>query len=310
MSFNSSTSNDVVKTKLDAVVYQEINKPFSPDKLSVSDELVFRQSNADNSAVITDSYGGVGYFENRQEEQDLAKASPRITNTKTTNIAAFAKSVNIPKHFFDDSKFDAVGKMMQDFGRLARVTKEKTSQGIFRNAFTTQLTNDGAAFISDTHTTISGATVDNKLTAVLSESSLNDAIVALMEQKTQDGTIAGYQPSVLVVPPALAKTAFVITEAVLRPGTANNDPNWYSAKYGIVVKVGQFMGTAGGGSDTAWFLIADSHNIYRFVRKELETILNPFNLTPNWEYVYAGEYREAYDTITYEGVVGSDGTVS
>jgi len=307
MSFNSSSSNDVTKTKLDAVVYQEINKPFSPDKLAFSDESVFRQSSTDNSAVITDSYGGSGYFTSRAEEQDLTKASPSITNTKTTLIAAFAKSVNIPKHFFDDAKFDAIGKMMQDFGRLARVTKDKTSQGIFRNAFTTQLTNDGESFISATHTTISGETVSNLITGPLSDASLTAAIQALMEQKTQDGTIAGYQPSVLVVPPALAKAAFVLTEAVLRPGTANNDPNWYSAKYGIIVKVGQFMGSAGTGSDTAWFLLADSHNIYRFVRKELETVLTPFQYTPNWTYVYAGEYREQYDTITYEGTVGSTG---
>jgi len=307
MSFNSSTSNDAVKTKLDAVVYQEINKPFSPDKLSYADEIVFRQSTADNSAVITDSYGGVGYFTSRSEEQDLPQASPRITNTKTTNIAAYSNSVVIPKHFFDDAKFDAIGKMMQDFGRLARVTKDKVSQGIFRNAFTTQLTNDGDTFISDTHTTISGNTVDNKITTALTESSLETAIKGLMEQLTQDGTIAGYQPSVLIVPPALAKTAFIITESVLRPGTANNDANWYSAKYGIVVKVGQFMGTAAGGSETAWFVLADGHNVYRFVRKELETVLTPFQYTPNWEYVYSGEYREQYDTITYEGAFGSTG---
>lgn len=308
MSYNSTLNHDVVITKLDAVVYQEYEAQPGPDALSVTDEVAYHQSSTDRAAVITDNYGGVGYFTERNEEQDLAGATPRIGNTKTSSVLNFAKQVVIPKHFFDDAQFDAIGKMMQDFGRKARVTKELKSQGLFRNAFTTQLTNDGVAFISANHTTVQGDTVSNLVTGALADATLESAIISLRTQKAQDGTVGGHEASALIVPPALNKTAFIVTEAVLRPGTANNDPNWFSAKYGIVVKVGNYMGSQiVGGSDTAWFLFSRYHNVYRWVRQELVTNLVPYQYTPNWSYIYSGEYREVYDTITYEGAVGSTG---
>ena len=198
-------------------------------------------------------------------------------------------------------------KMTKDFGQKARITRDDNAMKLYRDAFTTTLTADGATLISDSHTTISGATVDNKLTAALTETSLNDAIVSLIEQKDQAGVVSGGMPQTLFVPPALFKLASEITESELRSGTGDNDSNVYSTKYGIEVATSNRLGAASGGSDTAWFLLGTNHSIGRWVRQSVETSLVDWRLQRNNNYIYKGEFREVVGARDYVGIVGSTG---
>lgn len=203
---------------------------------------------------------------------------------------------------------DVVKNMMVEFGEKARITQDFTAMSIFRLGFTTTLCADGVAFFSNSHTNLAGGTVDNLLTAALSESSLNTAITMLMEQKDQADVVRGHQPYCLLVPPALFKSACEITESELQADTANNNINVYSTKYGIYVKQSPYLGAANtGGSDTAWFLLAKNHQVHRWVRQSLTTNLIPWELQRNNNYIYKGEYREVYGAVTYEGAVGSTG---
>lgn len=197
--------------------------------------------------------------------------------------------------------------MVENFARRARTTRDKNAFAVYRNAFTTALTADGAALVSDTHTTISGSTVDNKLTSALSETSLNDAIVSMGEMLAQDGEIDGHMPATLLVPMKLFKTAVEITDSELRSGTADNDLNIYSEKYGIRVYTSPYLGAAAGGSDTAWFLLSDNHSITRWVRESMNTNLVNFDISDNDVYKYKGRYREVVGAMSYEGVIGSTG---
>ena len=309
MSFSSALNPSVVKTALDDVFYQEVNGDQRPQLATAETGAVFNQDTADSSAVIMELFGGSGAWEVTAEEQDLPQGTPRITNQKTFSVVKFAKSVEIPKEFFDDNKHGSYEKMIKNFARRARTTRDKNAFAVFRGAFTTTLTADGATLCSDTHTTISGHTVDNKLTAVLAEASLNTAITAMLEQKSQDGEIDGHVPAVLLVPSSLYKLACEITESQLRSGTANNDMNVYSDKYGIQVYTSPYLGAAAGGSDTAWFLLSSTHSITRWVRQAVSTDLVGPEYSKNDVYAYKGRFREVVGAMSYEGVVGSDGTV-
>lgn len=307
MSYSSALNPDVVKTALDAVVYQNYDVPQGPQVATALEEAVFRQSQTERAAVILEVFKGVGYFGVRAEEQDVPQDTPRITDKGTYEVLNFSKQVDITKNFFDDSMFDAVAEMMEDFGNMARVTRDNVAFGIYRNAFTTTLTVDGAPLISAAHTNINGDTIDNEISGALSESTLNDAITALIEQKNQAGVIRGYQPGCLLVPPALFKTASEITDSELRSGTDFNDINVYSFKYGIMVKQSPYLGAANQGSDTSWFLLSTRHNVYRWERLDLQTDLVDYKYQRNNNYIYKGEYREVYGAVTYEGIVGSTG---
>jgi len=307
MSFNSQLNPDVVKTALDAVVFQNYDVPQGPDVATALSPEIFRQSTLDRQAVILEVFKGVGLFEERAEEQDVPQDTPRIGDKITFTVINYSKEVEISKNFFDDSMFDAVQEMMEDFGNMARVTRDNTAMGLYRGAFTTTLTADGVALISASHVNLNGDTVDNTVTGPLSESSLNDGIVSLIQQENQAGVIRGYQPRCLLVSAALYKTAVEITDSELKSGTDENDLNIYSTKYGITVKQSPYLGAAAGGSDTAWFLLSDRHNVYRWNRQGLQTDLVPYQYQRNNNYIYKGEYREVYGAITYEGLVGSTG---
>lgn len=310
-SFSTGLNPDVVRTLLDDVFNPTFSGNKNPNLATAESDLVFKQDTADSSAVVMDLFKGVGAWENRpDEEQDLPTGTPRIGNTKIFTVAEWDKSVDIPKIFFDDQKHGSYQKMVSNFALRARTTRDRNAFAIFRNGFTTAFTtSDGVALFSDSHVNMNGDTVDNKLTAALSESSLNDAIVAMSEMKSQDGEIDGYMPRTLLVPMKLFKTACEIVESELRSGTADNDANVYSSKYNLFIKTTPYLGAAAGGSDTAWFLIGEDSSITRWVRQGIEIDMVDYRTQRNNVYIYKGSYREVVGAMSYEGVIGSDGTV-
>lgn len=98
----------------------------------------------------------------------------------------------------------------------------------------------------------------NRLTndPVLSEANLFTAVKTVREQLNGRGLPIAYEGKfVLVVPPALEKTAVEVTDSVLRSGTANNDVNYFNGGM-IDVVTSVYLGAANSGSDTAWFVVA------------------------------------------------------
>lgn len=309
MSLNSGSSSNVVKTALDKVFYTEFDLEQTPGYCDATNGLVFRQEGTDRSAVITEQYKGPGYFEETNEEEDLAQGSPKVGNQKTSTVLKYTKSVDVPKNFFDDDLHTVVSRMVQDMARVGRVTRDKNAFAVYSNGFTTQLTNDGVALFSNSHTTLGGDTVDNLETAALADTSLNTAMTSLIEQKTQDGTLGGHKADVLLVPTALFKTAVEITKSTVKTGVNNDTLNYYSEYYpGLQVMTSPHLGAAYGGSDTAWFLLSRNHGVYRFEREAINTDMVPYQYSRNDNYVYKARYREVVDSITWEGAVASNGT--
>jgi hypothetical protein len=198
--------------------------------------------------------------------------------------------------------------MVQKFAVNARSTRDKNAFGVYRNAFTTQLTADGAAFISASHTTITGLTVSNAVTGspALTPTGLNTAIVQMLQTVSQDGVIMGEQPAYLLVASANYKNACEIVGSTLVSNSANNAINVYSSTYNISVFHSPYLSTAQGGSDTAWFLLSRNHGVTRYIRQEITTDLVDYSYSTNNNYVYKGMFRETYGVTDYVGAVGSN----
>lgn len=301
---------NVVKTDLDDLFYQAYDKEPAPSHSRATDTMVFQQTSMDNAAHIDEVFGGSGQWVEKAELADV-NISQTTTDQKATNEAlTFANSLTLSKRYWDDGMHDVIEKTMHNFGRRARTTQDDYAFGKWRDAFTTFTTNNGIALISDAQSNANGDTIDNKLTDTLTETSLNDAIVKLYEQLSQDGVQDGMEAYCLLVPPALYKKACEILESEWRSGTADNDANVYSSKYGIMLKQSNFLGATAGGSDTAWFLMADDHSVQRRVREGINNQLIDYRFSTNDTYTYKGRYREVVHASTYEGVVGSDGTTT
>lgn len=307
-SFNSGLAPNVVKTALDDVFAQGYNMEKHPGHASAEDAKVFQQSSADNSAVIMEIFKGTGRWGTRSEDQDVPQATPRVGNQKTFNIENFSQAIDISKNLFDDNMHSVWQKEVKHFGRRAVTSRDRNAFAVYRNGFSSETTADAVALISNSHTNLNGDTVDNLLTPALAESAVDTAIVQLGELKAQDGELDGALPSVLLVPLAKFKLACEITGSELRSGTANNDLNVYSSKYGIQVKTSVFLGAAAGGNDNRWFLLSDLHSVYRFVRQGLELSMVDWRYQRNNNYIYKGEFREDVGAMSHEGIVGSDST--
>jgi len=199
--------------------------------------------------------------------------------------------------------------MVKKFAEDARATRDQFAFGLYRGAFTTTLTADGQAWISDTHATIDGGVVDNRVTGnpVLSPTALNTAMVQLMQLKSQDGIVMGAQGAYLLVPPALYKLAMEITGSALVSDSANNAINVYSSTYNLKVFQSPYLSAASGGSDTAWFLLGRNHAATRYFRQEVQTQLVDYIYSTNNDYIYKGNFRETYGVSDYVAAVASAG---
>lgn len=305
---NSPLSPNVVKTALDDVFNQGHDYALMPGYVDATSDAVFVQDSTDRAAEILEQFRGSGLWDQTAEEQNIPQGDARVSGQKTFTVAKFSKEIVISSEFFEDEQHSVYEKMARNHGQNARNTRDKKAFEVFRNAFTTALSYDGVSFINDSHVNLGGFTIDNKVSGALSESTLNDAIVQLLEMKSQDGVVGGYVPKVLLVPPKLAKLAYEITESELRSGTANNDLNYYSTKYGIQVAVSQWLGAAAGGSDASWFLLSGQHSIMRFVRIPLTTWVVEPKYAGNDSWKYGGKFREVVGALSFEGIVGSPGS--
>jgi len=304
--YNSNLATNVVKTALDLVFNTEFSLAMLPGYATVDSGEVFKQETIDRAAVITEQFMGTGYFENRTEVQDVPAGTARVGNQKTFSVTNWAKSTDISKNLMDDDQHNTIDMLIKGMARNAKLTKSKNAFTVLNLGFTTTTTNDGVALFSASHVTLSGNTVSNLLTtSALSESTLNTAFNSLINQVTQDGTLGGHMPAVLLVPTALFKAACEITKSVLRSGTGNNDLNYYSELYpGLKVLHSPFLGAGFGGSDTSWFLLSNDHSLTRWVRREVTTDLVDYRTQRNNNYIYKAEYREVVGVISFEGIVG------
>lgn len=204
---------------------------------------------------------------------------------------------------------------------MARRTQDYNAFKIFRGAFTTTLSADGAALIGS-HTLLGGGTTNNQIlaadvgaaTTVLTTSSFNIAMKRLAEVKSQAGIPLQCVGDVLLVPPALYQTARQIAVSALVPENANNGVNVFSMDYAVKVYQTVWIGSAspdGAGSDTAWFLMdSKRHAVRRFVRQGVVTALRDWTMSNNRTYYYQANFREEVYAPDYIGLVGALGTAA
>jgi len=307
MSFKSGANPNIVRTFLDEISFKEWNEKPAPNIATPYDEEIAHQMNATNGGVSTEIMADGGTWEQTAESSSYKEATPLTGDDKFYKVIKWTKALPISEEMLADNQLDAVAKQVRAFIKKGKRAQYKNVMDLFNGAFTTTVTNNGVALISASQENLNGDTVSNLVSGALTETTLNDAIVTLAEQLDQTGEVGGATAKTLLVPTALFKTACEITESKLRSGTANNDMNVYSDKYGIIVKTSPLLSDAAGGSDTAWFLLSEDHPVERHVRLPLETDYVEAKYSGTGMGKYLGKFREVAFATTYEGIVGSTG---
>jgi hypothetical protein len=152
---------------------------------------------------------------------------------------------------------DAAAALGQEWGELAAVVKDQFVAGVlqygtiaagntdyFDNSFPENADPnrgkiyDGKALFATDHPNIGTSSTYANITASLSLSTTNiDTVFTAMKvtnAKDERGNQALIRPDCLIVPPALERSARVIAESTLLPGTANNDLNTFRGQFSVI----------------------------------------------------------------------------
>ena len=283
---------------------------------------IFKVTDTTHAAYIGTIHKGPGLFSKIGEVQAVPTYTAKVANKWTVTIADFAEGIEVSKNLFDDDIHGEWQAQVAELAIMARRTQDANAFKIFRGAFDTTLTADGAALIGS-HTLIGGGTTNNEIvtadvagaaTSALTTSSFNVAMRRLSEMKSQSGVPLQCVGDILLVPPALYQVARQIATSALVPENGNNAVNVFSMDYAVKVYQSVWLGTAGAdavnaGSNTAWFLLdSRRHAIRRFVRQGVQTALRDWTMSNNRTYYYQANFREEVFAPDYIGVVGAKGT--
>lgn len=225
----------------------------------------------------------------------------------------FGLGGQVTQEMWEDDQFNVMKRIPADLARAKQRTQEQFAADIFNYGFTAGgggsalfTAGDALALFSSAHTRVDGgATQSNYTTADLSEDSLETALVTMRATLDNKGQLMLITPDTLVVPPALEKEARILLESTGRIGTANNDLNPYKGALKLVVA--DYLGTAAGGSDTAWFILDSGFNKLEWYTRSDRGLEGPeydFDTkTAKWSVV--GRWSAGYSD--WRGLYGSKG---
>lgn len=197
----------------------------------------------------------------------------------------FTKGTSVSQELWEDDQFGIMRRKPQNLANAKIRTQEQFGADIFNFGFTNggggtaPFTGpDSVSLFNASHPREdNGAAQSNYITADLSEDSIENALVTMVQTLDGKGQLFLVEPQVLMVPPALEKEARILMDSMQRTGTTNNDINPYKGK--LEVKVWKYLGSAAGGSDTAWYIYDRAvHELNWFNRSDLGL------QGPNWDF--------------------------
>ena len=309
MDQNSAPNLILVKTALDKLFDDATIEQAVACKATALDPILFTQTTATNAAINSSVLGGGGYFQTTTDDVPLVnEANLAAAALKTSLVYQFIQNMPIARTFMADQQLDAVSKGVKQRAMAYTASRDRKAFSVYALGFTTQLTIDGVALFSNSHVNENGDTVDNLETGALTDPNLNILVNSLRTQLNQAGVLLGWEPKKLLTPSILHQQGLAVSKSVLRAGGANNDLNYFSEMHpGMEVMYSPFLDAT---STTAYFLVSSTNGIMRAEREAFFTELVDWKTQPNDQYLYKMRAREVVDSISYDGVVASDGSTS
>lgn len=223
--------------------------------------------------------------------------------TRYVNVT-YGMGYIVTQEALEDSQYEKVSKRRSSALAFSAVTtKETVHANILNRAFSNSyLGGDGVELCATTHPTVNG-TQSNELAtpADLSEASLEDLCVQIMNATNSRGLRIALKPKKLVVPPALYFEAGRILESELQNDTANNAKNIVGGMFKDGYMSWSFL------TDTdAWFVKTDApRGLVHFKRREGKFEQDGDFDTSNAKAKYTERYAAGWSD--WRGVFGSPG---
>lgn len=227
----------------------------------------FQMSTSDKSYEEEVELTGFGLMPIKNEGQAISYDSETQGYvTRYTNVS-YGMGYIVTQEALEDGQYEKVSKRRASaLAFSAYTTKETVHANILNRWFTAGYTGgDGVVGGSASHPTVNGTQSNILGTAAdLSEASLEDLCVIIMNATNSRGLRIGLTPRKLIVPPALHFDAGRILESELQNDTANNAKNIVGGMFKDSYLTWSFL------TDTdAWFVKTDAPNgLTHFKRRE------------------------------------------
>ena len=160
------------------------------------------------------------------------------------SIATYGAIFSITRQTIINDDLDAFSRIPAHLGRAAKRTIEKTVYSILNN---NPVMGDGKPLFSSQHGNLATG-------ADINEDSLNEMRKLMGSQKDPDGNLIYLRPGYLIVPPSLATTAALWMKSTYLPGNGHVTNIWQG--WADIIET-PYVSADAGGSDTAWYVIAD-----------------------------------------------------
>ena len=300
---------------LDELFWSQYEQEKQPGEVRADDSLFFKQDDTEWLTVQYAESMGPGQFRATAEDEEVDDATVRVGNRTTAEVFEFDRDIAIPQRYQESSQaYNTVEGWVRELGIRARTSRdEQAFRRSYSDAFSGVDTPDGADLISNSHTALSGDTVDNLETGVLNGDNLFTTIRSLRLQRAQDGSLGSCHADGLLVPTQLHRTATEVTKSELKANTANNDLNYFSQVYpGLVVGASEWLdstyNTYNSNANTSYFVVSRNHSITRAVRIGIGTEYVEPKYDRKRRAFYRARFSERVYAGTWVGVVGSNGT--
>jgi len=308
-------SPDGFKTAVDGVMYEEYTREMNPGYLSARDGFFFNQDTTDKVAYVWDEDAGVPNLEETGEQEDVKSIDSRIGNQKTKFVQKYANQIAISDEAFKADQHGKRASIGRGIANAARRTQDqKTILATYGDAFAGSIntTPDGTTLASNSHTTLTGATVDNLETGSLTPDNLWTLVQSLANQKGQHGDAGSHLFEGLVTNFLLYKTAKEVMNSTLIANSAENNINVFDTDYGTVrIGASIFLNSAFNSvtnAATSYHIVSRDHQICRKTFYDLSTNLVSPEYSDNDSYVLRYKFAESAFPGTWTGYAGSNGS--
>lgn len=249
------------------------------------------------------SLGGAGLFEKRYEGGPVNYDTMEQLFKTTFETDEFQKSIAVDRMMIEDQDFLGIRQIAENMGMNASRTMRQHAANIFNNAFSSSyLGGDSKALCAADHPLDkdAAATGDNLGSTALSYDAVKAARIEMRKFKDARNKPIAVVPDTLVVGVDLEETANAIAASINKPGTGNNDANFFK---GLNVISDPYIS-----SSTDWFLVDSvqaKSQLLMFSRIPLTYSLATDNARePN--YVQAARMRYDMGWSDWRFVYGSD----
>lgn len=247
-----------------------------------------------------------GLAQKKPEGQPLTYDSHSQEWTRRHTHDTYALGYVVTEEEMEDNLYlDRSFKRSRMLNRSMAETREINAASILNRGYTAGYTGgDGVVLFSASHPTASGNQSNILSTgANFSEKALEDILIQMMDAKNSRGIRLPLKGRKLIIRHNLQYEAYRVLKSLLRPGTANNDPNAVRNMEDIEVVVVPYLT-----SETAWTVKSDlpeDEGIVCFERRALRFQQDNDFDTANAKAKCSERY--VFDWTDWRGVYGSAG---